>query len=302
MTKIVDLPSEVLLLIFGNTASLKDLCALSRTCNRFRSLIEQNERPLSMDIAARHFPVPYKILGFGGRAPSISSLLVLVGWIRETDAFTRWCNSMRLFALRDENFPSRAVWCIPLWQEHFKIGLLLYKMLSLSAPRMEKLEQLPGPFHALLRFTSIMVCDVARAFFATLNGEVATRQMRGYFQSGRAPGDTPPWLQDDSYWRVTEILLFEQGWDPFIKLMNRTFARDWRRRRGVREDSLLRLFESGRLSRDRQHHLRLDALCLAYGHVWGGPNFWRTFDPFGLNGKGLSGHGAMEEMVKHLPG
>lgn len=303
MKRICDLPNEVILLIFVKTSFVAgDLFALSRTCKHFRLLLEQNERSLSKEIAAQKFPVPYRILGFEEGLPSIPNLLLLVHWMREIAAFSSWCNNMRQVLLRGENPVCRGVWLTPLWQEQLQVGLLLYKMLSRSGSVVEKLEQLPGRFHALLRFASIVASDMVRGRFIAILGETTARRMRHFWGSGRAPGDMAPWLETDLCWRAMEIVLFERGCGPFLSMMNRTSPNEWVRRPHPVEESVLEQLRSGRLTPGRHYHLRLDDLCLAYGRVWGGFDFWRSFDPFGLKDSGLSGVNAMREMVKHLPG
>jgi hypothetical protein len=303
MKHILDLPNEVILLVFEKTTFPTDVFALSKTCRHFLSLCKQHERSLSIEIAAQGFLAPYRVLGFGGRSPSLFNLLVLVDWTTEIAEFIHFFDVVRRASIEAENTIWRAVWFTPLWQEHFQVGLLLYKKLSLSGSvveRLERLAKLPHQFHALLRFTSIITSDLIRVHTALGLGEPAMRQLREFWQGGFAPGDNAPWLRNDVTWRAMEILLFENGYCPFLELMTRT---DWSglvRRHDPRERSILNDLKYGRLSHDRHYHLRLDELCLAYGRVWGGREFWRDFDPFRLKDSGLSGSDATEEMVKHL--
>lgn len=302
MRNISDLPNEVILMIFVKATYFGDLFALSRTCKRFRRLFKRYDRSVSKEIAIHNYSVPHRLLGFGGRNPSIRSLLVLNHWTTEIGKFGSLCDKVRHSPPGDENAPWRAVWFTPLWQELLQFGLYLFKMLSLSTSIVERLEQLPSPFHAILRFTSIIVFDMVRLRFARAEGGTAFSWIRRALQSGRAPGDTAPWIYKDLQWRCLEIHLFEQGCEPFLELM--TIPQDDLIRRSRREpqgDTMYKVLKSGRLAQDRHYYLRLDSLCLQYGRVWGGPEFWRNFDPFGLKDSGLSGREAMEEMVKQLP-
>jgi hypothetical protein len=300
MQTLSNLPNELILQILVEAScSSADLLALSCTCKQFRSLVKDNEQSLSKKIAAQHLPVPYKVLGFAEHVPSISSLLLLTQWAGEITAFSSWCNNIRHLSLGQENAPLRAIWATPLWEEHLQVGLLLYKMLSLSASIMERLEQLPGRFHAILRFTSIIVSDLSRIGNGGNLGKVANARIRQHLQSGSAPGDRAPWLHSDIGWRSMELVLFEQGCKPFLDISygERVCGPAPTPELGTR----LELLKSGQLPPNRRYHRRLDELCRVYGRVWGPPSFWRNFDPFGLKDSGLSRDDAVKEMLKHLP-
>ncbi len=225
-----------------------------------------------MEIATHGYSVPHRILGFGGRTPNISNLLVLVDQTMEIAAFTSSCNIMRRRSLAVVDGIWRPVWFTPLWEELLQFGLLLYKMLSLSGSIMERLEQLPGPFHALLRFTSIIASDMIRARFAPRHGEAAVMRMRRILRSGWAPGDKAPWLLNDICWRGMEIFPFEHGCTQFLQLMTLD-PTDRIGRSQSGGESLFDVLRSGTLPQDRRYHLRLDDLCPAYGRAWGGPEF-----------------------------
>ncbi|ERF73494.1 hypothetical protein EPUS_04117 [Endocarpon pusillum Z07020] len=304
MKNIRGLPNEIILQIFVHAGFPADTLALAGTCKHFRGLLERNERSLSNDIAARVVGVPYKVLGFGGRIPSFQGVMRLVHEAAEIGAVVDCCNDIRHLPQVDEHAIWRAVWFIPLWDEYLHVGLLLYKMISQSTSPMERLGQLRGGFHALLRFTSIVMWDMIHIRFALTFGKGAIRRMRYLVQFGEATGDTAPWLQNDVGWRRTEISLFEHGGARFLELLNRTNQGDWIRRHqppGDLGECVLNMSRLGKLPPDRCYHLRLDDLCLAYGGVWGPPDFWRQFDPFGLKDSGLCGVEAMWETVQHLP-
>jgi F-box-like len=303
MRTLSNLPNELLLQILVEASSSSaNLLAISYTCKQFRSLLKENEQSLSKKIAAQHLTLPYRVLGFAQNVPSISNLLLLAKWTTEIMAFANWCQRIRDLQLRQDFAPLRAIWSIPLWQEHLQVGLLLYKMLSLSTCIREKLEQLPGRFHALLRFTSIMVSDLARIGLGGTLGKVAIMRIRQHLQSGFAPGDMAPWLRGDSDWgwRSMELVLFEQGCKPFLEACSRANG-DEPDRDPPRLDTRLELLKSGQLPPDRNYHLRLDELCLAHGRAWGPASFWWNFDPFRLQEKGLRGLDAVREMLRHLP-
>ncbi|KAF7508720.1 hypothetical protein GJ744_008967 [Endocarpon pusillum] len=261
MKNIKGLPNEIILQIFANTGFPADSLALAGTCKHFRELLERNERSLSNDIAARVVAVPYKVLGFGGRIPSFQGVMRLVREAAEIGAVIDCCNDIRHLPQVEEYAIWRAVWFIPLWQEYLHVGLLLYKMISLSTSPMERLGQLRGGFHALLRFTSIMMWDMIHIRFALTFCKGAIRRMRYLVKFGEATGDTAPWLQNDPGGRRTEISLFEHGGARLLELLNRTNQSDWiprPRPPGHLEECVLNMLRLGKLPPDRCYHLRLD--------------------------------------------
>jgi hypothetical protein len=302
MRTLLNLPNELLLQILVEASSSSaNVVAISYTCKQFRSLLKDNEQSLSKNIAAYHLALPYKVFGFAENVSSIANLFLLAQWATEIVAFGTWCKKIRNLQLRQDNAPLRAIWAIPLWQEHLQVGLVLYKVLSLSASIRERLEQLPGRFHVLLRFTSIMVSDLARIGLGGILGQVAIARIRQHLRSGIAPGDIAPWLRGDADmgWRSMELVLFEQGCKPFLEMSRRENCID-HRVDPPRLDTRLELLRSGQLPPDRHYHLRLDELCLAHGGAWGPPSFWMNFDPFKLREKGLWGFAAVNEMLKDL--
>lgn len=303
MRTLQNLPNELILQILVEaSSSTANVLAISYTCKQFRSLLKDNEQSLSKKIAAQHLALPYRVLGFAENIPSISNLLLLAQWASEIITFGTWCQKVRALQLRHDHAPFRAIWAIPLWQEHLQVGLLVYKMLSLSASIEERLEQLPGRFYALLRFTSIMVSDLARIGLGGNLGKLAVARIRLHLQSGFAPGDIAPWLRanSDMGWRSMELALFEDGCKPFLEMCGRENCVG-PRADPPRLDTRLGLLRTGQLPPDRRHHLRLDELCFAHGRAWGPPSFWRDFDPFRLREKGLCGFDAVKEILKHLP-
>lgn len=302
MKSILDLPNEVLLMVFVKTTFPRGLFALSRTCRHFRILLHNNKQSLSMKIAAQNHSLPYTVLGFGKRRPDIPALLLLVSWEKQIIEFGDACDSARQLFVGGQNAIRRAVWYTPLWQEHLQVGLLVYKLLSISKRITKRLEQLPSPFHALLRFTSIVSCDMVRVRFAVLQGGEAISHVSSFLQSGYAPGDRAPWLQNDIGWRTVEITLFERGCKQCLASVNQTNLVDLTGRTQLGAGTVGNLLKTGTLAPERHYHHRLDELCQVYGRVWGGADYWETFDPFGLKDSGLSGSDAVKEMVSRLPG
>ncbi len=304
MKNISDLPNEILLQIFVRTAFPADILALTGTCKHFRELLEQNESSLSIDIAARVVSVPYRVLGFGGESPNFRGVVRLVHDEAEIEKVSEYCDNLRHDPEAKQHAIWRTIWFIPLWQEHFGVGMLLYKMISRSASPMETLVELPGAFHALLRFTSIMVWDMTRTQYALTFGKRAIRRMRRLVESSEAVGDKAPWLQKNLGWRETEIYLFEHGGAAeVIEMLQRREKSDWTEQSQLPrepEKCVFNLLTLGQLPPDRCYHLRLDDLCLAYGGVWGPADFWQQFDPFALKGSWLWGVDAMGEIVQHL--
>jgi hypothetical protein len=278
MKNISDLPNELILQIFvEGSFVVKDLFMLSMTCKPFRFLFQEIEQWLLLkQVAAKRLPVSYKLLRFGGPGPSISNVLMLGNWSAEAATVSRWCDDMRDLLVRDDDAVRWPVWYTPLWQEHLYVGLLLYKRLSLSGYIMERLEQLPGPFHALLRLASIVVSDMLRAQQFLNDPEAESRWIRWYWHSGRAPGDMAPWPRHDHYWRAIEITLFEQGCRPVVSLIHPSAPNHSPRQPNTPLDRIVDLVLFSILDGTRCFRFRLDDLCLASGRAWGGHDFWMT--------------------------
>lgn len=303
MTTIEDMPNEILLEIFLEASlSVKALVRLSMTCRHFRSLFKASESILAKKIAAIHYPAAYAVLGFGGRVSCIPRVLTLRGWSSQSAEVVSWCDQMRQEFSVGENAFKRPMWYTPLWEEHLYVGLLLFKKLSSLGSIMNRQQQLPGPFHLLLRFTSMVVYDMLHSHNALAKGDTGRQSIINFWQSGLAPGESDPSQQIDNYWAVVEIVLFEQGYHALFQLTKRSEARIGRRALNPLESSsILGLVESNRLPQHRRYHLALDYLCKANGRAYGGPDYWKNFDPFGLKDRGLSGIAATMEMVKGLP-
>jgi F-box domain len=301
MKTISDLPNEIILQIFIELPFVTgDVFNLSRSSKRFRRLFFEHERSIAKNLASRWLPVSSKVFEFSQGITNIKRLTVLAIQTSEVAALVSWCGNMRQVVLENNPQNWRPVWYTALWQEHLRLGLLVFMRLALDGPQKRSLEMLPKPFHAILRFTSIVVTDMMRARCAVILGDDKLEHTQAYWRSGRAPGDTAPWIWpiEDLTWRSMEILLFEHGWKPFLKMMICVDPNAWGRRVNPRGETVMSLLCSGRLPPDRHYHLRLDELCIACGGVWGGPNFWQRFDPFGLRGTGLAGRKAMLKMLE----